>query len=108
MGHDRDDVHMILSLSGGGSWAKYFAGLVILRLKNFFPDSDILKQADVISSVSKSSLPAAYFAVSCDRDEMGKEVISAPIRGGISINDLLEQLKTQLTPAINNRKGGST
>jgi len=65
----RGDVLMILSLSGGGSRAAYFAGQVMLRLQEVYPDIDLLKQIDVISAVSGGSLAAAYYAISADPDD---------------------------------------
>lgn len=61
------EVLVLLALSGGGSRAAYFAGAVMLRLQQVFPDLDLLQEVDVISSVSGGSLPAAYYAVSRDR-----------------------------------------
>ena len=53
---------VILALSGGGSRAAYFSSLVMLSLDKL----DLLKEVDVISSVSGGSLPAAYYAISKD------------------------------------------
>jgi NTE family protein len=88
----RDDVLMILSLSGGGSRAAYFAGLVMLKLQKVYPDIDLLKEVDAISSVSGGTLPAAYYTISRDPDE----IVSARIRGGINIDLLTEDLKTRV------------
>ena len=68
--HDRGekDVLVLLALSGGGSRAAYFSGLVMLRMQQVFPDIDLLAEVDAISSVSGGSLPAAYYAVSKDPD----------------------------------------
>jgi NTE family protein len=60
------DVLLMLALSGGGSRAAYFSSLVMFELGKTFTDLDILKEVDVISSVSGGSLPAAYYAISKD------------------------------------------
>jgi predicted acylesterase/phospholipase RssA len=57
-----EDALVILALSGGGSRAAYFSSLVMLSLDKL----GILKEVDVISSVSGGSLPAAYYAISKD------------------------------------------
>jgi NTE family protein len=57
-----EDTLVLLALSGGGSRAAYFSSSVMLSLGKI----DLLKQIDVISSVSGGSLPAAYYAVSTD------------------------------------------
>lgn len=62
----REDVLVALALSGGGSRAAYFSAAVMLRLQEVFPDLDLLKEVDVISSVSGGSLPAAYYCISGD------------------------------------------
>lgn len=58
----KEDALVILALSGGGSRAAYFSSLVMLSLDQL----DLLKEVDVISSVSGGSLPAAYYAISKD------------------------------------------
>jgi NTE family protein len=58
----KEDALVILALSGGGSRAAYFSSLVMLSLDKL----DLLKEVDVISSVSGGSLPAAYYAISKD------------------------------------------
>jgi NTE family protein len=57
-----EDALVILALSGGGSRAAYFSSMVMLSLDKL----DLLKEVDVISSVSGGSLPAAYYAISKD------------------------------------------
>jgi len=64
----RKDVLVILALSGGGSRAAYFSGSVMLKLETVFPNLNILREVDVLSSVSGGSLAAAYYAVSRDPD----------------------------------------
>ncbi len=78
----RSDVLVILALSGGGSRAAYFSAGVMLQLEKVF-SINILKEVDVISSVSGGSLAAAYYAVSRDADgsvstEMPLPVASLP------------------------------
>ncbi|NIQ10401.1 MAG: patatin-like phospholipase family protein, partial [Gammaproteobacteria bacterium] len=62
---------VILALSGGGSRAAYFSASVMLELEKVFSEEglNLLEEVDVISSVSGGSLPAAYYAVSRDRDD---------------------------------------
>jgi NTE family protein len=57
-----EDALVILALSGGGSRAAYFSSLIMLSIEKL----DLLKEVDVISSVSGGSLPAAYYAISKD------------------------------------------
>ncbi|OGP66962.1 MAG: hypothetical protein A2W27_08975 [Deltaproteobacteria bacterium RBG_16_44_11] len=59
------DVLVLLALSGGGSRAAYFAARVMTTLQHD-SDLDILKEVDVISSVSGGSLAGAYYAVTED------------------------------------------
>jgi len=59
------DVLVMLALSGGGSRAAYLSALVMTTLQHD-PDLDILKEVDVISSVSGGSLAGAYYAVTED------------------------------------------
>ena len=59
------DVLLMLALSGGGSRAAYFSARVMTTLQND-SDLDILKEVDVISSVSGGSLAGAYYAVTQD------------------------------------------
>ena len=59
-------VLMMLALSGGGSRAAYFSAEVMLRLQTVFPERDLLREVDVLSSVSGGSLAAAYYAISKD------------------------------------------
>lgn len=61
-------VLFFLALSGGGSRAAYLSAATMLKLQNLYEDVDLLREVDVISSVSGGSLAAAYYAVS--RDEI--------------------------------------
>lgn len=63
-----EDVLVALALSGGGSRAAYFSGASMLRLQTVLADEeiDLLKEVDVISSVSGGSLAAAYYCISGD------------------------------------------
>jgi len=60
------DVLMVIAISGGGSRAAYFSAAVMLKLQKIFPDRDLLREVDVLSSVSGGSMTAAYYAVSKD------------------------------------------
>lgn len=59
---------VFLALSGGGSRAAYWSGSVMLALEKVYQDDNLnlLKEVDLISSVSGGSLPAAYYAISQD------------------------------------------
>ncbi len=59
-------VLVMLALSGGGSRAAYFSAGVMLRLQKIFPERDLLREVDVLSSVSGGSMTAAYYAISKD------------------------------------------
>ena len=59
------DVLVMLALSGGGNRAAYFSARVMTTLQHD-SDLDILKEVDVISSVSGGSLTGAYYAVTQD------------------------------------------
>lgn len=61
------DVLVLLALSGGGSRAAYFSSAVMFRLQTVFPEINLLKEVDAISSVSGGSLPAAYYCLSRDQ-----------------------------------------
>lgn len=84
------DVLVLLALSGGGSRAAYFSGDVMLRLQQVFPDTDLLQEVDVISSVSGGSLAAAYYAISRDR--------TARMQSGIP-NEVCSRKKLRCDPA---------
>jgi predicted acylesterase/phospholipase RssA len=73
-GNDR--VLFFLALSGGGSRAAYLASATMLRLQTLYDDVDLLREVDVMSSVSGGSLPAAYYAISRDQ--------SLPLVGGLA------------------------
>ena len=60
------DVLVILCLSGGGSRAAWFSAATMLRLERVVDGINLLHEVDVISSVSGSGLPAAYYCVSRD------------------------------------------
>ena len=66
----RDDVLLILALSGGGSRAAYFSTAVMFRLQWL----GLLQEVDVLSSVSGGSLPAAYYAISKDSNDPNTSV----------------------------------
>jgi predicted acylesterase/phospholipase RssA len=59
-------VLVALALSGGGSRAAYFSAAVMLKLQKIFPERDLLREVDVLSSVSGGSMAAAYYAISKD------------------------------------------
>ena len=59
-------VLVMLALSGGGSRAAYFSAAVMLKLQTVFPERDLLREVDVLSSVSGGSMTAAYYAISKD------------------------------------------
>ena len=65
----KDNVLVLMSLSGGGSRSAYFSAGVMLALEQAIKDTNILSEVDAISSVSGGSLPAAYYAISTDDDE---------------------------------------
>jgi predicted acylesterase/phospholipase RssA len=69
---------VILSLSGGGSRAAYWSGSIMLGLEDVFKDEGInlLKEVDIISSVSGGSLPAAYYVISKDPGNQSDDVES--------------------------------
>lgn len=73
-GNDR--VLFFLALSGGGSRAAHLAGATMVKLQTVYDDVDLLREVDVMSSVSGGSLPAAYYAIS--RDE------SLPLVGALA------------------------
>ena len=68
---------VILALSGGGSRAAYWSGSVMLKLADIFRAEglNLLKEVDVISSVSGGSLPAAYYAISRTPDEAADRAV---------------------------------
>ncbi|HET7365871.1 MAG TPA: patatin-like phospholipase family protein [Burkholderiales bacterium] len=73
-GNDR--VLFFLALSGGGSRAAHLAEATMLKLQTVYDDVDLLREVDVMSSVSGGSLPAAYYAVSRDQ--------SLPLTGALA------------------------
>lgn len=64
------NVLVLLALSGGGSRAAYFSARAMLALEKVpapqGPPLNVLKEVDLISSVSGGSLAAAYYASSFD------------------------------------------
>lgn len=93
------NVLMLLALSGGGSRAAYFSGSVMLRLQDVFQDIDLLKEIDLISSVSGGSLPAAYYCISMDSGGF----TSVPLKGVFNYSQLSPSLKTKVRYSENNR-----
>lgn len=63
---NNEEVLVLLALSGGGSRAAYLSASVMWKLQTLFEDIDLLKEVDVISSVSGGSLPAAYYCITDD------------------------------------------
>lgn len=65
-----EKVLVLLALSGGGSRAAYFSARAMLALETVpVPQGsplNVLKEVDLISSVSGGSLAAAYYASSID------------------------------------------
>ena len=93
------NVLMLLALSGVGSRAAYFSGSVMLKLQDVFKDIDLLKEIDLISSVSGGSLPAAYYCISMDPEGF----TSVPIKGTFNYSQLSSSLKTKVRYSENNR-----
>ncbi len=83
---------VILSLSGGGSRAAYFSSSVMLQMEKVLkPDLNLLKEVDIISSVSGGSLPAAYYAVSQDSDSELERAPSGRIWNENEVKDLMSK-----------------
>ncbi|MBI4682507.1 MAG: patatin-like phospholipase family protein [Nitrospirae bacterium] len=82
---------VILSLSGGGSRAAYWAASVMLEMENVYSDDgiNILNEVDIISSVSGGSLPAAYYVISKDYDDDTGNVRSNRNWGQETVKDLM-------------------
>lgn len=70
-------VLVMLALSGGGSRAAYFSAGVMLKLQKIFPERDLLREVDVLSSVSGGSMTAAYYAISKDARIVDPELAAA-------------------------------
>ncbi len=87
-----EKVLVLLALSGGGSRAAYFSTSVMFRLQDFFHNIDLLKEVDVISSVSGSSLPAAYYCITKDSEER----ISVRISGTLEVSSLPAELGSKV------------
>jgi predicted acylesterase/phospholipase RssA len=60
------EVLFFLALSGGGSRAAYLSTATMIKLQTVFEDVDLLREVDVMSSVSGGSVAAAYYAVTRD------------------------------------------
>ena len=75
-GRGNDRVLFFLALSGGGSRAAHLAGATMVKLQTVYDDVDLLREVDVMSSVSGGSLPAAYYAISRD--------LSLPLTGALA------------------------
>lgn len=60
----RDREIVALALPGGGSRSAVFSAAVMFELER----KDLLREVDLISSVSGGSIPAALFARSCDHE----------------------------------------
>jgi predicted acylesterase/phospholipase RssA len=67
--HSKDDVFIGIAMSGGGSRATNFSAAVLLELEKL----GILQHATVISSVSGSSLTAAYYGLYGDNSAPDSE-----------------------------------
>lgn len=85
---------VILALSGGGSRAAYWSSEVMLNLAEVFKAEgpgylDLLKEVDVISSVSGGSLPAAYYVISEDKDDIYGNVASERSWDRETVRDLM-------------------
>ena len=86
------DVLLALALSGGGSRAAYFSASAMLKLQHVFNDVDILKEVDVVSSVSGGSLPAAYYCICKDsKEDKVKPVLERRYRKEADVNKLSVQ-----------------
>lgn len=84
-----DDVLVALAISGGGSRAAYFTTSVMFKLQNVIEGIDLLKEVDVISSVSGGSLPAAYYCISMD--ELGHTTRSGRIWEEKTVKELMSR-----------------
>jgi predicted acylesterase/phospholipase RssA len=83
-------VLVILCLSGGGSRAAWFSAAIMMRLEEVEDRINLLHEVDVISSVSGSSLTAAYYCVT--RDPGPYSVIR--------VEQLPETLPVELAPFV--------
>jgi hypothetical protein len=86
----KEDVLVILCLSGGGSRAAWFSAATMLRLESVVDEINLLHEVDVISSVSGGSLPAAYYCLS--RDPSPYSVVR--------MDHLPERLPSELASAV--------
>ena len=79
------DSLVILALSGGGSRAAYWSASIMLKL------GDLLKEVDIISSVSGGSLPAAYYALSYDDEPDSSNTDNHRIWNETIVKDLMSR-----------------
>ena len=79
-----EKVLVLLAISGGGSRAAYLGASVMLAMETVFPNVNILREVDVMSTVSGGSLPGAYYCISKDV-RLG---ISVGLRGEFRFVDL--------------------
>lgn len=70
-------VLMFLALSGGGSRAAHLSAATMLRLQSLYPDTDLLDEVDVLSSVSGGSITAALYAASRDTELLSPSLVLA-------------------------------
>jgi len=87
----KPDVLVLLAMSGGGSRAAYFGGSVMLELQSVFPELDVLKEVDAISSVSGGSLPAAYYCVSRDPGDPKDRAVSGRVWEPEEVRELMSR-----------------
>jgi predicted acylesterase/phospholipase RssA len=95
----KEDVLVLLALSGGGSRAAYFSASVMLQLQTVYEDLDILQEVDAISSVSGGSMAAAYYVISGDpRDDKDSPLmVKARINGDFRLEALSADLRRRVT-----------
>ncbi|MFH2001206.1 MAG: patatin-like phospholipase family protein [Planctomycetota bacterium] len=84
-----DDVLVALAISGGGSRAAYFAACAMFKLQKVIEGVDLMKEVDVISSVSGGSLPAAYYCISMD--ELGFTARSGRLWEEATVKELMSR-----------------
>ncbi len=72
-----DDLDFVaVAISGGGSRAAVFSAAVLFELERY----GLLQQVDVMSSVSGGSFTAAFYALSCDREDNCPATVEGPSR----------------------------
>ena len=95
-----NNILVLLALSGGGSRAALLAGLSMLEMQHMTlaNGSNLLAEVDLISSVSGSSLAAAYYASTGDAvsPESGKKKENPECRQAISDREWNEAEVTRL------------